>query len=131
VIDNKCRCGLQRCICSHRKRRPPRFLSFKIGDRVVLCPHKTAQLSRGRTGTIDGFLNHLEAMVVLDDCVSPFKQTKKCEVSLVIKTYMLRHTSECHSCCNRLTHMSGGYCPNDHKDIVFYEEQDTSSETTL
>lgn len=124
-----CRCGLQKCICSHRKQRPPRLLPFKVGDRVVYCPHKTQCGMRGRTGTIYSVYNHLEVVAHLDSDVSPFKQTEKCEVCNV-KTYMLRHASECHSCVNRLTHMSGGFCPNDHKDIVFYEKEE-EGETTI
>ena len=128
-MNGKCTCG--KCgsrICC-RKIRPPRFLSFKVGDRVVYCPHKTQCGMRGRTGTIYSVYNHLEVVAHLDSDVSPFKQTEKCEVCNV-KTYMLRHTSECHSCINRLTHMSGGFCPNGHKDIVFYEKEE-EGETTI
>lgn len=105
-----------------RRQRPPRFLPFKVGDRIVICSHKIITMERGRTGTINNIYNHLDAVVVLDEKVSPFKRTEKCEVRNV-KTYLLRHASECHDCCNRMTHMQGGWCPNDHKDIVFYEEE--------
>ena len=129
-MNGKCTCGKcgSKILC--RKQRPPRFLSFKMGDKVVMCPHKTSTMARGRTGTITGTISHLDVAVAMDDCVSPFKQTEKCEVCNM-KTYMLRHASECHSCCNRMSHLQGAYCPNDHKDIVFYEQEEDGKESTI
>lgn len=110
-----------------RKQRSPRFLPFKVGDRIVMCPHKTGAALRGRTGTIYSVYNHLEVVACMDSGVSPFKQTEKCE-SMNVKTYLLRHASECSDCYNRLTHMMGAYCPHEHKDIIFYEEQENQDE---
>jgi hypothetical protein len=101
-----------------RKERPPRFLPFKAGDKVVLCPHKTICSMRGRTGEVFLTISHLDVDVIFNETSSTRGHTK------TIRAYELRLASECHDCCHRMTHLMGTYCPLDHKGIVFYEPEE-------
>jgi len=114
---------------SRQKQRPPRFLSFKAGDKIVICPHQTLNNTRGLTGEVLFTNNHLEVGVSLDEYVSPFNRTEKGQARNV-PSYMLRHASECHDCVNRMRHMQGGFCPTSCKDIVFYEKEETKEPST-
>jgi len=110
-----------------KKQRPPRFAPFKVGDRVVLCPHRIASGQRGQTGTIIEVEGHLAVWVSLVSRISLTPcpvNINRAPFSFKIPTYDLRHASECHSCINRMSHMVGGFCPSSWKEIVFYEKSE-------
>jgi len=84
---------------------------FKVGDRVVLCASKTHIGKRGLVGTIVEICTNLYVTIQWD--ISPSSLL----TSIRVATYDIKPEVECHNCIFRLTHLIGGICSADWKDI--------------
>jgi hypothetical protein len=84
---------------------------LKVGDRVVLCASKTHTGKRGLVGTIIEIRTNLYVSVQWD--TSPLSLLTSTRVA----TYDIKPEVECHNCIFRLTHLIGGVCSADWKDI--------------
>jgi hypothetical protein len=105
-----------------QQKRSLKHLPFKVGDKVVICPHKSNTHERGSTALVFEVLDHLSVLVEYERQVIRHGDPKR------QPTYNLRHASECHRCVHRVTHLSGGVCPQSWKEVKFVDEVETSNE---
>lgn len=99
------------------QKKSPRHLPLKVGDKVVICPHKSNTHERGRVGTIVHVRNHLTVDVTYEGDKHPLVGFHG------IPTYNIRHASECHRCVHRVTHLTGAMCPQSWKEVKFVDEE--------
>jgi hypothetical protein len=93
------------------KDQHPKHLQLKVGDEVVFCPYRGHTPDRGMTGTVVSLINHLEVQVKWDSkFLIPGNGGR-------ILSYNLRLATACHTCVNRLTHLSMGLCPLSWKSV--------------